>query len=256
MGLAWGAEEANEIIGSMPAGLVKEYSSLFMNLTKQRFGGEAKEKVPNDNELVQFIETKGRIRGSTIPKDLSIGEAQAMIASKRSMQQQQINVTAGQTQFRNADTLRDEFNKQTKTYVDQRVEFEKLEKLSKMKTPASDISFIVQAAKADDPTSTVRETEAAIREYARSAPEGMKAAINKYLTGQRLTDKQRRELVDVAKVAYNANRRSYETTRRTYTDLSGQSGVDPKRVVGEELPSMAKKQGGGSAPKYTVTEIK
>ena len=240
--LATTKEQADEVLLDMPTELAKEHHSWLSGVVKSKFG-DSGEKSPNDNELVQFVETKGRIRGHTIPRELSVGEAQGMITSKRSMQQQQINVTAGQNTFRNADSLRDEYNKQTDVYKKQRVEFDKLEKLSKMKTPASDISFIVQAAKADDPTSTVRETEAAIREYARSAPEGMKAAINKFLTGQRLTDKQRSELVDVAKVAYGATRRSYETTRKTYTDLSGQSGVDPKRVVGEDLPSMMKKKG-------------
>lgn len=51
-----------------------------------------RERSPADNDLIQFVETSGKIRGPSLSPDLTVQQAKGMLQNKRSLQQQQINL--------------------------------------------------------------------------------------------------------------------------------------------------------------------
>jgi hypothetical protein len=250
--LAKTKEEAEDVLLDMPADTAKEHHGWLSNVVKSRFGGDEKEKSYNTNDLAVFVSTKGKQRGPTIPKDMTVEQARSSLTEMRTMQQQQINVTAGQNQFRNAETLRDDYNALTKRYRESHVEYDKILNAATGKNALSDRALIVQAVKVRDPGSTVRETEAETVERARSRGDALANLASLVMKNAVLTPTQRKSIVDLATKDYQSERKLYGHTRENYSSIAEQNRLS-KESLGAELPDLSKKKGGGEKPATTGT---
>lgn len=132
-------------------------------------------------------------------------------------------------QFTQEEQLRDDFNKQSAPFVIVRDAYAKIK--ASDPTPAGDMSLIFGYMKILDPGSTVREGEYATAENAGSVPNRVQQLYNKVLSGEKLTDSQRKDFKKQATGVYKAARQSQQSVVDQYKHLSGQYGIDPQKVI-------------------------
>jgi hypothetical protein len=133
--------------------------------------------------------------------------------------------------FQFANTLRDEFNQKTKDFNEVQSQVEKLKKYSEQPSSAGDQAIIFAAMKANDPTSTVRESEFALAASAGGYGEQIQSAFTKVKNGQMLTPAQRADFLETARKGYQVQRKNYKAIEKNYKDLSKTTGVDESMVI-------------------------
>lgn len=136
---------------------------------------------------------------------------------------------ADDTGFKRADTLRDEYQKQSAEFITTRDAYAKI--LSADASPAGDMSLVFGYMKMLDPGSSVREGEYATAENAASVPERIRTQYNKALTGEKLGEAQRQDFRKQAGGVYEAQLRGQKALMGQYTDLAKRYGTDPGGVV-------------------------
>lgn len=134
-----------------------------------------------------------------------------------------------QDQLANANTLRDEYIKQSGDFDKISSSYSKIVKADP--TPAGDMGLIFGYMKLLDPGSTVREGEYATAENSAGVPDRVRQAYNKAMSGEKLADSQRQDFKKQAQNVYKSASDRHEQTKKEYTRLSLQSGVDPTLVV-------------------------
>ncbi|MCJ2055792.1 hypothetical protein MKL09_04425 [Methylobacterium sp. J-048] len=159
--------------------------------------------------------------------------------------------------------LRGEFSKQLGSFADVHDGYGRLIAATKQReanpgtvSPASDISLVFGYMKMLDPGSVVREGEYATAKNAAGVPERVMNAYNKALSGEFLSDTQRKDFLGQASELYGTARKTAEGVADRYRGLAQQYGVSPDRAV--YLPEMpiAPKLGqqsqasGGAAARY------
>ncbi|WP_267427365.1 hypothetical protein [Methylobacterium sp. GC_Met_2] len=161
--------------------------------------------------------------------------------------------------------LRGEFSKQLGTFADVHDGYGRLIAATKQRqenpgsvSPASDISLVFGYMKMLDPGSVVREGEYATAKNAAGVPERVLNAYNKALTGEFLSDTQRKDFLGQASELYGTARKTAEGVAERYRNLATSYGADPSRAVYlPEMPTPPKlgQQGqtapvGGAAARY------
>lgn len=139
--------------------------------------------------------------------------------------------------------LRGEFSKQLGTFADVHDGYGRLIAATKQReanpgsvSPASDISLVFGYMKMLDPGSVVREGEYATAKNAAGVPERVLNAYNKALSGEFLSDNQRRDFLGQASELYGTARKTAEGVAERYRGLATSYGADPSRSV--YLPEM------------------
>jgi hypothetical protein len=138
---------------------------------------------------------------------------------------------AGGDPLKTATALRGEFVKGSKTFVDVRDAYRRVESSAENPSAAGDLSMIFNYMKVLDPESVVREGEFATAANTGSVPQRIWAQYNKVLRGERLTEVQRKDFLGKAKDLYKKQENAHQRHRRSYTQLSKDYNVDPKHVV-------------------------
>jgi hypothetical protein len=87
--------------------------------------------------------------------------------------------------------------------------------------------------KALDPTSTVREGEAATAENARGVSEDIRNLYNKVNTGQRLSQQQRQDFLQSAYGLVESQMPNAQQLIDRYTAIAGRSNLNPEDVVAD-----------------------
>ena len=160
--------------------------------------------------------------------------------------------------------LRGEFSKQLGTFADVHDGYGRLIAATKQRqenpgsvSPASDISLVFGYMKMLDPGSVVREGEYATAKNAAGVPERVLNAYNKALTGEFLSDAQRRDFLGQASELYGTARKTAEGVAERYRNLATSYGADPSRAVYlPEMPTPPKlgqqsqAPAGGAAARY------
>ena len=159
--------------------------------------------------------------------------------------------------------LRGEFSKQLGTFADVHDGYGRLIAATKQReanpgsvSPASDISLVFGYMKMLDPGSVVREGEYATAKNAAGVPERVLNAYNKALTGEFLSDTQRKDFLGQASELYGTARKTAEGVAERYRNLATSYGADPSRSVYlPEMPTPPKlgqpaPQAGGAAARY------
>jgi hypothetical protein len=104
-------------------------------------------------------------------------------------------------------------------------------------TPIANIGSVFSLMKILDPGSTVREGEAASVQNAAGVPDRFRNAYNQLLSGQGLSETQRKDMADVARSIYNQRLTGYNDLATTYRGLMADLGADPdKQGITLETP--------------------
>jgi hypothetical protein len=104
-------------------------------------------------------------------------------------------------------------------------------------TPIANIGSVFSLMKILDPGSTVREGEAASVQNAAGVPDRFRNAYNQLLSGQGLSETQRKDMADVARSIYNQRLTGYNDLATTYRGLMADQGADPdKQGITLETP--------------------
>ncbi len=96
-------------------------------------------------------------------------------------------------------------------------------------TPIANIGSVFSLMKILDPGSTVREGEAASVQNAAGVPDRFRNAYNQLLSGQGLSETQRKDMADVARSIYNQRLDGYNELANTYRGLLSELGADPDK---------------------------
>lgn len=153
---------------------------------------------------------------------------EADIASKLAFANQK-NTGDSKTNFKNANTLRDEFNSLTKDFRTVQDAYSKINKTSG--TGAGDMSMLYQYVKLLDPGSVVRESEFATAAASGSFGERIQGAAKSVIEGGRLPPSLRQEFLTESKNIYEGQKSGYDRQKQIYTGLSNNFNVDPDLVV-------------------------
>ena len=136
-----------------------------------------------------------------------------------------------QEAFDRGTKLRGEFRNLSKTFIDQRDAFGRIQASADDPSPAGDLALIFNFMKVLDPGSTVREGEAASVQNAGSIPERTWGLYNRVLTGQKLSPAQRTDFVRRANRLFNTANNQHSKRVGEFTRLATKVGADPSEVV-------------------------
>lgn len=156
----------------------------------------------------------------------------AALAHQRAVELAEIkDGTKGQPKLSDVNTTRGKFVTESGDYLSMGGSLKKILAGAKEGTGAGDLSVVFSYMKTLDPTSTVREGEFANAENSAGIPAKVTNIYNKLLNGERLTQKQRRDFVSMAKELFKAAEPAQAERVRQYTNLAKQYGVSPDMII-------------------------
>lgn len=156
------------------------------------------------------------------------GEARDISAEERAARGEQREIAS--KEFSQIGSLRTEFLgipevrefRQVKNATRQIID------LTSKGTPIGNIGSVFSLMKILDPGSTVREGEAASVQNAAGVPDRFRNAYNQLISGQGLSEAQRKDMADVARSIYNQRVLGYNDLANTYRGLMIAQGADPE----------------------------
>lgn len=143
----------------------------------------------------------------------------------------ELKVAGGKTAFESENKLRDEYQKQSGTFVKVRDAFSKVQAAATDPSAAGDIALIFSYMKILDPDSVVREGEFATAQNAASIPTQIVNAYNKALEGTRLNDSQRKDMVGQARKVYTAQKDAQDKLTKNYKGLAKSYGLREENII-------------------------
>ena len=129
------------------------------------------------------------------------------------------------------DKLRNEFIKQAKTFISVNDSYGRIKASSETPSAAGDLALIFNYMKMLDPESVVRESEFAQAASTGAFGERLRAAANKILSGERLSDAIRNDFVDRAAKLMQKQLATHKNLIGEYKRLSEKRGIDPSGVI-------------------------
>jgi hypothetical protein len=136
---------------------------------------------------------------------------------------------SGADPFKQANTLRDEYNTLTKDFRTVQDAYAKIQGTSA--TGAGDMSMLYSYVKLLDPGSVVRESEFATAAASGSFGEQVQGAVQRLATGERLPDSLRAAFKSEAGNLFKAQKGNYERVRTLYSDIATRNQVNPQDVI-------------------------
>lgn len=157
--------------------------------------------------------------------------------------------TAGEQDksFEHANTLRDEYNLQSKDYGTVKTSYNTIKALGEKPSAAGDIALLTAYMRMVDPGSSVKEGEFANAENAGGVPTKVRARYNNLLSGERLTEEQRKDFISQAGTMLSAWRSSNKALRTRYRDLAERAELNPLDVIGADEPETTEPPAAGEA---------
>ena len=146
--------------------------------------------------------------------------------------------------FDQADKLRDEWNKATAPFVLTQNAYNTMQRAQENPSAAGDLSMIFGFMKMLDPTSTVREGEAASVQNAGGVSDRIINLYNNIRSGERLTTDQRQDLVSQSENLFKVSKKHYDNTKEQYGNLADHFGVPRKAVLVEHARPQTDGQAG------------
>jgi len=128
-----------------------------------------------------------------------------------------------------AGELRDEFNALTKDFRAVQDAYTKI--TTTAPTGAGDMSLLYNYVKLLDPTSVVRESEFAAAAASGSFGERVQTAVNKVMTGQRLSTDLRKDFITEANNLYKAQKAGADRIKDQYTNMAKRAKLNPEDVI-------------------------
>ena len=162
----------------------------------------------------------------------------------------------GQIKESNVQAMRREFNALSKSFIDVKESFQKIQESSRNPSAFGDISLIFGYMKMLDPTSVVRETEFATAANAGSIPTRVQNLWNRALSGERLTDAQRADIVVQSRAILKQALGGQERLEGEYRRIADERKVPSTSVVVDHIGpfrGLTKTPMAANAPPATAT---
>lgn len=121
-----------------------------------------------------------------------------------------------------------------KQYEGVKFGYEKLRSAATQDTGPADISMVFGFMKMLDPTSVVREGEAANIQNTSGVPDKVRIMYNQALSGVKLSPQQRAEILQTADAVYQEASTNLQDRNKYYQDYSTRSGINPGFVMQPE----------------------
>lgn len=128
-------------------------------------------------------------------------------------------------------TLRKEFSQQSKTFINVRDSFQRIQASVKDPSAAGDLALIFNFMKMLDPESVVREGEFATAQNAAGIPQRIRAMYNRIIEGERMAPAQRADFQKRAGMLFKRQQESHGLLRRQYEGLSKAYNVPSEQVL-------------------------
>jgi hypothetical protein len=159
--------------------------------------------------------------------------AQAMAEARFNRQDQQIDEQNQRADRVGNAQLRREFNGRDEVREFNTVEaaYNTVQAAARNPSAAGDLSLIFGYMKILDPGSVVREQEFANAQNAGGVPDRVWNLYNRVLSGERLSDRQRRDFVSQAGGLYQTRRQTYDRIADEYRQEAEILGYDPERIA-------------------------
>lgn len=131
------------------------------------------------------------------------------------------------------DSLRKEFLKESKTFIEQSSSMSRVEESAKEPSAAGDLALIFNYMKILDPGSTVREGEFANAESSAGVPTRIRNTYNKLVSGERLSGTQRTDFLDRARRLYKGAVKIHKSREGFYRDLANDRDLPVQNVISD-----------------------
>jgi len=151
---------------------------------------------------------------------------------------------------KDAATLRKEFTRGAKTFVDVRDAYSRIQASAEEPSAAGDLAMIFNYMKMLDPESVVREGEFATAANAGGVPDQVKASYNKILSGKRLSERQRADFTNRADKLYERQLQAHDKLVHEYSRLADAYGIEPANVIVDYVLQQA-----GGLPEEIASQI-
>jgi len=135
----------------------------------------------------------------------------------------------GGGEFKQANTLRDEYNTITKDFRTVQDAYNKIQSTSN--TGAGDMSLLYSYVKLLDPGSVVRESEFATAAASGSFGEQIQGAVSRIMSGERLPDSLRNAFKSEATRIYQGQKVSFDNAGKAYSEIAKRNGINPDDVI-------------------------
>jgi hypothetical protein len=147
------------------------------------------------------------------------------------------------------DRMADDFNRDTKTQQSVLGAHKNLQAIAQKTDAPSDVAFIYSYMKMLDPGSVVREGEFATAQNAAGVPDRIRNAYNATMSGQRLNQQQRAEMLGTAARLAAQAENSIGGTAQQYADKAQRRQLNPENITGRpsNFPRAMAAQGKGAA---------
>ena len=136
-----------------------------------------------------------------------------------------------QKNFKTAQDMSQQFTNNTKDYVKVRDAYRRIQASGNEPSAAGDLSLIFNYMKMLDPGSVVREGEFATAQNTASWPETARAAYNKAVSGERLTDVVRKDFLSRSDKLMEAQQKGFDQIKDYYSETATRNGLNPKDVI-------------------------
>lgn len=133
--------------------------------------------------------------------------------------------------FEFENKLRDEFVNQSREWQKVNSAYTRIKSAGMEPSAAGDRALIFNYMKMLDPTSTVRESEAATIENARGVSETIRVQWNNILKGEALTPSQRADFIDRASKLYKGGLKDQRILEKRYKGLAESNKLNPNHVI-------------------------
>ena len=154
-----------------------------------------------------------------------------------------------QGKYGDVSAMRDDFTKQSKSFLDVRDAYGRIQASAGDNTASGDMALIFSYMKLLDPGSGVKEGEYANASNAAGIPERIRNMYNKAKDGQILDGNQRAQFRNTANNLFSKAEASHGKLRSEFTRLADLRGFNPAEVIVDfSAPSPAQPGGGPAAP--------
>lgn len=217
----------------------QQASQYFQQPAQQPQQTQQQQAQTSPNDGLRFI-NKG---GKPYTEGLKAGQQWAINAQGQRVAASipQANGAVSEDNFKNENTLRDEFNALTEDFRTIKDAYSRMRASVAQPSAAGDLSAIFNYMKILDPGSTVREGEFATAQQATGVPSQVLNIYNRVLSGERLNPEQRADFTNQAKNIYESQRIGYEKTKTNYKGLAQRNKLNVENVImdsalDEEMP--------------------
>jgi len=188
---------------------------------------EAERQRRADEAIAKYRQAQLDLKREEIRADAAAAKAQADAEAAKALL----------PDVKGESTLRREYDQQSKSFVNARIGFEKLQEAS-LGDPsaAKDLSLIFGYMKLLDPTSVVRESEQASASNAAGVPERIRNIWNRLLTGERLTPEQRLDFISSGRRLFLPYIADQTEREKFYSGLAEEYNFKAARAVPTKLP--------------------